>query len=443
MSMDGNRNIDQFVQKKLAKRNYEFQDAYWHAAEKLIVADEQRRKRRWWFFMALGLILLLGGGSSYWGIRNWDLKALNISPNNIETPERFTNTTHPQKNFTNIIAESEKVNTSYEVSKKNRGKSSLDHSVNHSDNPLNQQLNQTIVISQGYDLVKKARKNEDFEERIAGITSVDDAGELIIRPSLLVSPRSVPLISIKNQTGLDKTIITLNTIETIITQLLNPLSIREEMDLVKEKKRHNAWYVIGGGQLSRGTLGQDGRRSGFGADPLLGISYERQLGRRISIHSDLRYQPRSGLNSAQTSTSTLYDFGIEQITTRLTAKRIHYLSLPIYLKIKVGKRHYTTLGVNYAYIFQVSGEKVSLHQNSLNGLSQTKESIWGLRQNFQQNDIALQLGYEYHLNNGLFIGLQANYGLKNLYKKEVGIMERNTQVQFYLRYRLFDRLYIK
>ena len=104
---------------------------------------------------------------------------------------------------------------------------------------------------------------------------------------------------------------------------------------------------MAGGQWWKKIATENGDHGTSIFDPFLGVSYERHLSPWLSVHSGIRYQPRSGLNISQSSAITQYSFGVEQITTQLKAQRIHYISLPLYLRVRLRGRHAMTFGANY------------------------------------------------------------------------------------------------
>ena len=463
MSMEANRDIDQFVKQKLIKRTYEYQDSFWGEAEQLILENERKRKRRKGGYLGLiGLALLatIAAGSylispstSFFQEKN-QTQQTEISSSIQQTPE-------PQ-----LIKESvdQRLKTAEENSSNVRFPN-LSHqevlSLAATSSQDVQLLLPVLGKQQAYVLRSKEenvplqqvavnRGDLPHDHIPAAHDQYPQQGLVLEREQ---KPVSIKLLAMEaaNQHDQEEEKVFMREVKQVNRHTIELAQIYTEAYKLKKgektlgdirrekiKGRSHHWGLIAGLQLSQGAMGVSGERPSVGIDPLFGISYGRKLSRWLSIHADVRYQPRSGLDYQQSSQSIRYGFGFERNSTSLEIDRIHYLNMPLYVRIHVLPRHYLSVGMSYAYVFQLSGRLTHEQSSSFESPTTLSEVSWGNRKAFRRDDLRLQLGYEYHLGSRTFAGLQASYGLKNLYSDEVGLKARNVQLQLFLRYQLFS-----
>ncbi len=441
------KKVDQFFKKKFQEQEFEFKDAYWADAQKLIEADKEHRRRGTWFPWFLGIL-----GLSILGIGlGWYLQeqpALDDAKNESALilnadKESTTKTTQNLENNSSDAITIPATNDAQSDLEKNKNKNSNSSSSN-ATNSSNLNTTNSIIKRTG-----SSKAASELNKRNS--TNKSGNGNATVKPAPMASTSSLPnlnlipsektnqetnqeintSISPKNETN---TITSSETPKVLWSALdlldLETLSLEEEIDstvdidycYVKEPSKWNlAWNLYSLFNTNKGT-----EYLWLGA--ATGPSVQYRLNNRLAIQSDVLYRWRRGhfgATSEGTPQST-YSFGLTKETYRLEPSDLHQLDWPIYLQLR-NRRQSLEAGISLQFNLGIRGKLTSektlfpwQRSSGPNGpkteTTVVEKNAWIEDPNIRKVQMGLLLGYRYRVNKKISTVLQARYELNSIYK---------------------------
>lgn len=406
--MSDHEKLDDFLREKLEGRSFDFKEAYWDAAEKVILADQAARKKRRRFFLFL-LIFLSGGGfpAAYYA-----LTQANHLPENTKT--QFAESlpallAQPRKHTADQIEIIEEI---------------CDES-------------QPLLASGAINAKTTANR-----QKINISREFDPSGRVVLSGKEQDSPHALAQEGTLPGQSFRQIFSSVNTVRPWHKQL------SPEMDdslLYKHSakgapiRRRNYFGFTIGNNLSPGLRNTRSFRAPVSTSPVLGLRYAYALTPSLRLQTGLIYQSRGGLHADSTYRSVAFAFGAETQATTISPQTLHYLEVPLLMDVRLSGRHYVMAGVNVSRLINsrslVNQQLILPFDTQDQGT--TKE--WGYRQGFRPMDVSVMAGYGYYLNKGIRIGIQGNYGLRDITDEKFFLnttKDRNLQLRLILEYDL-------
>ena len=424
--------IDSFFKEKLAERQYPMKEEYWSAAADLIEAQSGRKRKRFlWLFLLIGL-LITGSTIGYY-----------FSPNSAEQLEidgELLSTIEDSGSET--ISEPVHVDTELEEAiRKDTGvKPSLpaDKSpATYSERLENISPSKKAGILASADekkLEALEKESSRHENRVLDALGLE-AAELEAEHA----DRGIGLAGEEKEQVIDYTARVLDerAFELEDEQAANP-SLRFQS---RASRRKHQWGLDMGFAVNKGINDPSASGQSLGMSPLIGISYHRRFNANLEFISGLRYTQMPALAGDSTFLSTDFSFGARVEGINIKALALHQAEIPLQLAWYVGPRSKVIGGAYFRYLINVQSEVSRFESNPFESTPGPVNRAWGYKQGFKDLDYGLQLGYFYHLSEGLQIGLEAQYGLQDVRDNafyRIESFDRNLSARILLRYHFLN-----
>ena len=445
------KKVDQFFNKKFQEQEFEFKDAYWADAQKLIEADKERRRRGAWFPWFLGIVglSLLGIGWSWYlqeqpvldDAKNESAFLLN------EEKESTTKTTQNLENNSSdaiTIPATKDGQSAPEKNKDVNSNSSRSNAPNSSkESATNSTIKNTGSSNSASDLNQRNLKNEsgngNATEKLAPMASNSTLPNLTLIPSEKTNQERSPQVDQKINSSISpkneiNTITSSETPKVLWNALdlleLKTLPLEEEIDsavaidycYVKEASKWNlAWNFYSLFNTNKGAA-----YLWLGA--ATGPSIQYRLNNRLALQSDVLYRWRRGRfgASSEGSIQSTYSFGFTQETFRLMPSDLHQLDWPVYVQLR-NRRQSLEAGISLQFNLGIRGNMTSektlfpwQRSSGPNGprteTTIVERNTWIEDPNIRKVQMGLLLGYRYQVNKKISTVLQARYELNSIYK---------------------------
>lgn len=206
--------------------------------------------------------------------------------------------------------------------------------------------------------------------------------------------------------------------------------------LIPAIKPFNVQVIMGSSFVAE----YDGRKDDFSFNPLIGVVADLNLNRRYSVNAGIQYFSIKGTSRPFSSQVTVLDFVRETTTTSVATKKMHYISLPINVAMRLGHRTQLSAGFGISALAQTQNlVTVSKEINGESSLeSQYRED--GYVSGFKTVNSFLNFGVNYYLTSNTTWGLTYQYGLSDVTRNDfftVDEMDRNSKLSVYVRFNVF------
>ena len=412
------KNLDQFFKNKIQNRKFEFQEAYWDDAKKLIDGDKKRRRRGGWlpWFLGLALVTVLSVGIYWLVVKSNSSRDLEASATSSAIVSEILKSEEGR-------GEEEKENSSMASNTKTNNKNLSQNSGTNSSRDFEASSN--FSGSTGTNTILKSgftSKNIDniSNTNLQDIDTPESKNAIAILADTEEKKEEEDLIPRILMSPFDQ--MSLKTFERILIPGA-PWSI--ECDFKpnpKNKKWNFGWSIY---SLLNSQKGEDYFWVGGATGP--GIQY--RLNKRLSLQSDLLYRWRRGhFSPKEESKATTYSFGRTTETFRLNASEVHQIDWPIYLQFR-NRRQMIEGGISVQFNLGLRGDLISekslfpweRKQVGAAPANKTETSLvdtgWIQDANIRKVQFGLLLGYRYQLNRKINAGLQVRYDLNSIYKE--------------------------
>lgn len=181
----------------------------------------------------------------------------------------------------------------------------------------------------------------------------------------------------------------------------------------KEDPTAPYWFARGGlaympGFESTTTVGRS-------INPVLGGGYSYSLTKRLRIEAGLQYTTiGKASDSSRIYTSQNFGFGLEQERTEIGLQRLHYVAMPIQLRIALGEKNALLAGVTPHYLFTAES-RVRTYTLSHSTITNDKTTrAFGYNQGLRQADLLVNAGYARSISDRLAVSAVFNFGLTDI-----------------------------
>jgi hypothetical protein len=205
----------------------------------------------------------------------------------------------------------------------------------------------------------------------------------------------------------------------------------------KEDPTTPYWFLRGGvaympGFESTTTVGRS-------INPVLGGGYSYSLTKRLRIEAGLQYTSiGKASDSSRIYTSQNFGFGLEQERTEIGLQRLHYVAMPIQLRIAFGRKNALLAGVTPHYLFTAES-RVRTYTLSHSTITNDKTTrVFGYNQGLRSTDLLLGAGYARTISDRLDVAAVFNFGLTDIKDNayfRFEKTERHKNLQLLLRYK--------
>ncbi|MEZ4776147.1 MAG: outer membrane beta-barrel protein [Bacteroidia bacterium] len=408
--MSDHEKLDDFLREKLEGRSFEFKDAYWDAAEKVILADQAARKKRRWFFLIF-IFFLTGGGlsSAYYSL---------------------TQSGHLHDNEGAQLAE----NSSATIAQPRKH---IDHIE-----IVEEICDESLQVFAEKKTTSRSLKKTPYRKKITISGEFHPSGNVVLSgeekafPHVLAQEETLPGQSYQQIFS------SVHAVRPWRNQLLSRMN---DSLLYKHTakgipiRRRNYFGLTLGNTISPGLRNTQSARAPLSNSPVVGFRYAYAITPAVRFQTGLTYQSRGGLQADSTYRSVAFAFGAETQATTISPQTLHYLEVPLLVDFRLSGRHYVMAGVNVSRL--VNSRSLVTKQLILpfDTEDQGTTREWGYTQGFKPVDVSVMAGYGYYLNKGVRVGIQGNYGLRDITDEKFFLnttKDRNLQLRLILEYDL-------
>jgi len=457
--------LDNFFKDKLNDRNFEFKDAYWEDAERLIEAqeeDDRRRRFGWWW--KIGLFLLVFSLAGYFTFNEWSKAAI---PNTntitkVEQKEETKVTLAPSKKeilstktpedvsttITNKIKEQNTTNT-YNTSK-------TDNSSTNNSKPSQKQFPQSTISTaqtlNNNDVIaprpKVIEQDSGNDQKLLTLPlPLESSEENLLVDSMASKKRKMALNDQGDLKALEDNSIAEER-EDIMEALLPLETIAFEVDANTKPDCNNCIKLTKPFKPKRLSLGValESILYPFEEDEdwfiggALGLTANYRLNRKLAIRSGLQYAVYSGpspnffispstagvapvaLSDFEAFDFTIenqYGFGLKTIQTIYPPENFHTLEIPMMLQFHHNRSAFEAgVYLNFLVALQAKEIKQSSQlpwedDNNSNNIEISERKKWVATNDYAKVSASLALGYRYAFSPKLALTCNAFYKVGN------------------------------
>lgn len=408
--MNSLSNIEQEFKRILEAQDFEYQEAHWIEAKKLLARKKKRRRVAVWFILPA----ILGGSIlSWWALQRMPLEP--VSMNQVQvikkvTPSKTPTDTQNLQPMLILPSNSRMVNPDFPQFNLFDNRPFCGFSVYNS---LNQQrLTQSFEWFQNQPLdIADSTKQE------INIAAKD--------------PIQNDTKSAQNDT---------NNAQNDVKDAQNDAKNAQKNTIKPPKDaitfRHSI-SVVGGGNYSR--MLQGGAQN-FISAPYIGLWYHFQPNKYWQIATGLAYTVQNGGSLQKEFESKRHSFGVTTTTTSIRAGKLHYIEMPLFARRELfGNKICLLSGINLGYLIHTNNTVTESKNSTLGGKSVVTKKVDAGNKGVSDWDVQFFIGAETRFYNRWKAGLMAgtslfDVGINNYYNNTV--TERNARLQVYIRYEL-------
>lgn len=186
------------------------------------------------------------------------------------------------------------------------------------------------------------------------------------------------------------------------------------------------WMMGFGPSVARSSSGEQPLQSSISL--AFGPRVHYALGKQLSLGSGLHYFSRDGWQTSKSYISETYSFGVERETTVIETQSLHFAEIPLYVQYHFeGLR--AAVGVSGSYLLGTRSSVDSQQSNYLSLLGSETDKSWGYTKGFNRMDYGLIGAIDVALSTRLYLGVQYNYGLRDLSRNSYYNNNRNDRNQ--------------
>lgn len=409
--------MDQFFKKKLSERQYEYQEAYWEEAERLIKQREGRRRRAFWWWGFVAALLLIGIGVAV-GEYGWsqhdnrpayeavepimpDGQKKNSGRSREWLPEELRVERTPSANGAldtpgldaGKIDEPSRESTADSDKAPFPAQNGKEHSANPAGLP-SIRFSRKGLLPPVEDAPDEAEIPVYEQFTPVAASKGTDSAEMVKSPeAVLLHMEQITIQEAKTLLG------------PIRWQEGEVHMVRlEEKSAIQPRRRLN-WELA----LAASANPSDGKKLPGG---IAGLRTSVRVREKMHLILGAQYRMRGGtFNSSGESEVSAYRFGREVQRYSLQPNRLHYVEALAQVEWAV-RRHHIAAGLGWGYLLGVQGglNRSVKEEFSLSfGAADTRERGWLDEEGFKKQFWLGRAGYHYQLPGRWKIGVEIQY----------------------------------
>lgn len=406
---DKEDNFNEFLKQKVEESHFEYNEAYWLKAEKLIESS-QPKKKPFWLGFGLGVISISIIGC---------ITAIIINGSSKET--QALNQNSKVSGASLATSESNDENTT----------SPNDLIVHSAINNLNKQTESTVLLAsnsslkQGnsYRSIKKSSQQAPSENSIsdnlqASSNSKEDklnsySGNFSMVKNL--STNKLPIS--KNEYAEDEEEETITIAPPIVIDARKTVNNIKDIDVniatACENQHKHEWFfaVLSGVSDSRGFEGNTVSDSRIGFGYFGGCKLAYKLDKNWFLSAQPLLYSRGAVNTSIETEKTDYDFGANADEFIVKNKALLFGEMPVSIGYRV-LRHQISFGAGFEYLVNVKSDVKEF------GTSNYTPNQWGYTEGFNRLGAIALFNYSFNVYNEFWLTMMVQKGFTDLTKSD-------------------------
>jgi len=408
-------NFNEFLKQKVEESHFEFNEAYWLKAEKLIVNSQPKRKPFWWGFGLGVLSIVLIGGLTAVIINNGNKNVI------ADATPQFAKATLVNEVATVLVGEQ---NTADLIQEPEINWSSqtevLALYVQHKSTLAAKALPQAVTKANAKQINFSAKSNirntsvNSKDANLTASTSGFSEGNFSQVKSL-----SVPKLpeSFVNETDEE------NDDENVVITIAEPIIFHANVSSIKdidvnvvaacENQNKHEWMfgVLAGISDSRGFEGNTVSTSKIGFGYFGGIKLAYKIDKNWFVAAQPLIYSRGAINTSIETEKTAYDFGSNADEFVVKNKALVFSELPISIGYRI-QRHQISLGAGIEYLVNVKSDVKGF------GTDTYTPNQWGYTAGFNRVGAMAIFNYSFKVYNEFWITMMVQKGFTDMTKTD-------------------------
>lgn len=412
--VDREDNFNEFLKQKVEESHFEYNEAYWLKAEKLIEEAQPKRKPFWWGFGFGALSLAIIGGVA--GMIYSNNQAQEQSKNGVSSKSAnmvyvSSTETMPSKavngNMTSTAAVSN-IEPQVREQKQSKAMPLADADKKHqqgfsqtklkSNNASKKQANVKIIESQA---ISNNQENQIDYSKLGNFSQVRN-----------LSVKTLPETSTMFEDDEESTI----TIAAPIVINARPKVVKDiDLNIVAacENKNTHEWMLnlLAGVSDSRGFEGNTVTSSRIGFGYFGGIRLGYKLDKNWFVGVQPLIYSRGAINTSIQTEKTAYDFGASSDEFIVKNKALLFGEIPVSIGYRI-QRHQISVGAGFEYLINVKSDVKEF------GTSDYTPNQWGYTDGFNRFGTMAIFNYAFNVYNEFWLTMMVQKGFTDFTKSD-------------------------
>ena len=277
-----------------------------------------------------------------------------------------------------------------------------DIDVSEIETPSSEQMNKE---NKSLEFVKQMDANQELPPTLTNSSEATSGIAVSIASNITpdTSLQQVPM-SNKDSANLVKTVPEKDTAKSLLNSQM------EVKDTIP--KSINSWILSLDAGINAFLSG------GNGISPIGGINILKPINEKWEIGSGLNYTYIPTYTGVSTfTTDTKYDFGSSFTLTEIVTTKLHYVTIPLFIKHNFNQKNSILFGADFYYLFN-STNMVTTYESTYAGIqNKTTKKSSGYFNGFTPYDVGVIAGYRRRLFENFGVTIKVNYGILNLQKQ--------------------------
>jgi hypothetical protein len=423
-------NFNEFLKQKVAESHFEYNEAYWLKAEKLIEEAQPKRKPIWWGFgFGLLSLVIIGGVTAM--IYNSNQRQLQTAQR-AQTPAtlqaRNVSNNTPTRSIKDISAsnsQSKALSETKLLVEKQTAVASLKAEVS----AKKLKSNTSIAVHQGI-----ITENKDV------LTNQSDANNQSNYSKMgnfsQVRNLSVPKTPVNSATEEDEDEQVITIAAPIVINARKPVVKDIDVNIVAacENKNTHEWMfnLLAGVSDSRGFEGNTVASSRIGFGYFGGLRLAYKLNKNWFVGVQPLVYSRGAINTSIQTEKTAYDFGANADEFIVKNKALLFAEIPVSIGYRI-QRHQISIGAGIEYLANVKSDVKAF------GTSEYTPNQWGYTEGFNRFGTIGIFNYAFNVYNEFWLTMMVQKGFTDLTKADYftnNSEDKNFNIRIGIQYQL-------
>lgn len=397
--------IDEIFGLGLGDSSLPFDESAWAGAEKAIIADERKRRRRAIFLWFTGALLLLSGGLGYYSYQQNSAMAEEIEVQEIqESPSPLNNA--PVLSDTPEAKEESENSEDSDSFKEDPVRESFDEERENLNLPMSSLRDKPFVA------IIDEKEEQQIEDQVPQETdAIENANFLSLS---LLDPREA------------------NEIDNTFNQSING-DFAEPSEIPYKMHWNKKLNIVAGTNPSLATM--EISDSEYGDVPYyLGLTFSKIHNYSLEYGIGIVYEQILYSDNRKEIVQESFGFGREVKTHEIEKIKGNYISIPIYLKYRIFRKHHLMAGMQYSQLLQTNSSYSLRGENNAGQISTLSDTdnVSGFQDDLNRSQFVGIIGYDFAFSDRLRLQAIARIGANSLYNDSGNVFNNDDRIHFKL-----------
>lgn len=212
----------------------------------------------------------------------------------------------------------------------------------------------------------------------------------------------------------------------------------KQKELLLPLQQFNVQVMLGTSILSH----YGSRKRELALSPAAGVGIDYNFKRRLSVNAQLQYFSVKNIQRDRVVVQEEIDFSLSTTTLTYNTEKLHYVSVPLNLAIRIKNRHQFSAGGGISYLIAANNRVKVEEESSVDQANVSEYEVKNVADGFALFNTYLNFGYNYYVTPNVTLGLRYQVGLTDVTLDNSGLFnnstkDRNTRLAAYVRFNVF------